>query len=223
MDTLEIGAEELAKWQQLVDLLARLADVPAALIMRATAAEIEVFVSSASSENPYHPGDREHLVGSGLYCEDVITRRDRLLVPDARADERWRDNPDIKLGMIAYLGFPLLLPSGEPFGTLCVLDRRENAHGPEIEQLMLRFRDLLESHLALVLQNSLLEQRARELEARVEEIRTLRGLLPICVHCKKIRDEGGYWRSVESYLSKHTAAEFTHSVCQQCLEQHYPR
>jgi GAF domain-containing protein len=70
--------------------------------------------------------EREVLIDSGLYCETVIRTKNRLLVPNATTDEEWRDNPDIKLGMISYLGYPIMLPTGDVFGTICVLDYREN-------------------------------------------------------------------------------------------------
>ena len=50
----------------------------------------------------------------------------------------------------------------------------------------------------------------------------LSGLLPICSHCKRIRDDSGYWNQVESYVSKHSEAEFSHSLCPSCLLEHYP-
>lgn len=48
------------------------------------------------------------------------------------------------------------------------------------------------------------------------EIKTLRGLLPICASCKKIRDEGGNWKSLETYIESHSEAQFTHCVCPLC-------
>jgi CheY-like chemotaxis protein len=58
-----------------------------------------------------------------------------------------------------------------------------------------------------------------ELEAALAEIKTLKGCIPICASCKKIRDDEGYWNQLESYISKHTDAVFTHGICPTCLEQ----
>ncbi len=55
-----------------------------------------------------------------------------------------------------------------------------------------------------------------------EEIRTLRGILPICARCKKIRDDEGFWQNVEAYVSKRSYAEFSHSLCPDCLRELYP-
>ena len=71
-----------------------------------------------------------------------------------------------------------------------------------------------------------MRQQAEELERRVQEalqhIQTLKGLLPICASCKKIRDDGGYWNQIETYVSSHSGAEFSHSICPDCLTKLYP-
>jgi GAF domain-containing protein len=133
----------LGKWQNVVDMVAELLAVPAGLIMRCQGDEIEVLVASASPGNPYQPGEKEPLPGSGLYCETVIKTRQMLLVPNATEDEKWRHNPDIKLGMISYLGYPILLPQGEVFGTICVLDIEENRYSETYKRLLLQFKGLI--------------------------------------------------------------------------------
>lgn len=60
------------------------------------------------------------------------------------------------------------------------------------------------------------------LEQLLAEVKTLSGMLPICSHCKKIRDDGGYWNQLEAYLKQHTDAEFSHGICPECLKEHYP-
>lgn len=59
------------------------------------------------------------------------------------------------------------------------------------------------------------------LEQALNEIKTLSGLLPICSSCKKIRDDSGYWTQIESYVSKHTEADFSHSICPDCMDKLY--
>jgi hypothetical protein len=64
--------------------------------------------------------------------------------------------------------------------------------------------------------------REQELKRRVAEelaqVKMLRGMLPVCAWCKKIRDDAGYWGQIESYIEKHTEAEFTHGICPDCRE-----
>ena len=204
----------LGKWQHVVDIVAELLTVPAGLIMRCQGNEIEVLVASASPGNPYHPGEKELLPGSGLYCETVIKTRQMLLVPNALEDEKWRNNPDIKLGMISYLGYPIFLPQGEVFGTICVLDIKENAYSETYKRLLLQFKELIEAHLELLQTNCLLQD-------ALIQVKTLQGMLPICAHCKKIRDDQDNWQPMESYISQRSGAKFSHGVCPDCLKEHY--
>lgn len=60
-----------------------------------------------------------------------------------------------------------------------------------------------------------------ELREALEEIRTLRGTLPICAKCKSIRDDAGYWNRIEQYLKEHSDADFTHGLCPDCEEELY--
>ncbi len=53
-------------------------------------------------------------------------------------------------------------------------------------------------------------------------MKTLRGYLPICANCKKIRDDKGYWQQLEIYMRDHTGAEFTHGICPDCAKELYP-
>lgn len=61
-----------------------------------------------------------------------------------------------------------------------------------------------------------------QLQASLSEIKKLSGLLPICSSCKKIRDDKGYWNRIESYISDHSEAEFTHGICPECIKKLYP-
>ncbi len=56
-----------------------------------------------------------------------------------------------------------------------------------------------------------------------KRIETLRGIVPICSYCKQIRDDKGYWNKVEAYIARHTEAQFSHSICPSCLEEHFPK
>jgi PAS domain-containing protein len=66
------------------------------------------------------------------------------------------------------------------------------------------------------------EELIGELREALADIRTLRGLLPICTSCKKIRDDGGYWQNLEQYVSDHSEAQFSHSLCPDCIKKLYP-
>ena len=66
------------------------------------------------------------------------------------------------------------------------------------------------------------EQALRERERALEDVRVLRGLLPICASCKKIRENGGYWTEIEWYIKNHSEADFSHGVCPECAKRLYP-
>ena len=76
-------------------------------------------------------------------------------------------------------------------------------------------RRMLEMQDALVIKNE-------ELLQALEQVRTLSGIVPICMHCKNIRDDKGYWDKVEAYVSSHTDARFSHGICPECVKKHYP-
>jgi len=89
-------------------------------------------------------------------------------------------------------------------------------HQADLEKIVQERTDQLK------LTNRELTEKNRALETAMGEIKTLSGLLPICMHCKKIRDDSGYWNQLEVYLQKHSNARFSHGICQECTQKHYP-
>ncbi len=84
---------------------------------------------------------------------------------------------------------------------------------------------------ALMLKSEMDRRKNRELELRrsndelqraLREVKVLRGLIPICASCKKIRNDGGFWQQLEEYLGEHSEAEFSHGLCQPCIKKLYP-
>jgi DNA-binding NtrC family response regulator len=66
------------------------------------------------------------------------------------------------------------------------------------------------------------EKLAAKLREAFDQIKILKGLLPICAHCKNIRDDQGFWHQVEEYVARHSEAEFTHGICPECAKKFYP-
>ncbi|OLQ85819.1 diguanylate cyclase [Vibrio panuliri] len=153
-------------WQVIVNLIAQLIPVPAALIMRVHRDTIEVFSCNNNINHPYKRGDTEQL-GQGLYCEYVIKHQKQLVVKNALEDPNWNNNPDIKLGMISYCGFPISWPNGEPFGTICVLDSKARELSDIATQLLASYKESLEAQLATLYQNQQLKILNSELQSRV--------------------------------------------------------
>jgi len=75
--------------------------------------------------------------------------------------------------------------------------------------------------MALRRGKELIARKNRELEGAMAEITQLKGILPICASCKKIRDDDGFWHQVETYLSSHSEAQFSHGLCPTCMEKLY--
>jgi hypothetical protein len=67
-----------------------------------------------------------------------------------------------------------------------------------------------------------LKERNQELERALAEVKVLRGLIPICAGCKKIRNDQGYWQQIEEYIQDHSEAAFSHGLCLPCAKRLYP-
>jgi len=173
-DDVQIPPELIQKWQQIVDLIAEIVQVPSSLVMKAEPQHLAVLVASASKGNPYRRGE-EAAFDSGVYCEEVMKSRRPLLVPDATADPVWSSNPDLKLGLISYLGYPIAWPSGNLFGTLCVLDVKANSYSELHRRLMTQFLDVIEADLRVLCRYD--ARLAQEARARLAESERARRVL----------------------------------------------
>ncbi len=128
----------------------------------------------------------------------------------------------MKIGMVSYLGFPISLPDGSTFGTICVLDKKRNEYSEWIEKLMGQFLSLIESHIELIFMNKQLGDEYKELSDYATELQALRGLVSICASCKSIRDKQGQWHPIEHYLAKNPEVDFSHGICPECAKKLYP-
>ena len=146
MSPKQIPDELLKKWQSLLDGLAEKADIPCAAVTRADFPMIENLLVSDSPGNPAEAGHSGRIADS--YCERVIKTDEELRIPNALIDPEWDQNPDIKYGLIAYLGVPLRTANGEPFGTICILDSKENNFNEESRDLLMRYQQEIEADLA---------------------------------------------------------------------------
>jgi GAF domain-containing protein len=172
------------KWQNIVNILIRIMKVPVALVMKVDFPSFTVLQSADSQENPFKTG-QEFKLPAGIYCEKTMECKGKLLIPNALNDPEWNKNPGIAAGMISYLGFPIFYPDKSIFGTLCVLDNKENTYSKDFEEIMLQFKEVIESHLTLLwqkitLENLLAQQRTNE-KLLKEKIEIIEGVNKICV------------------------------------------
>lgn len=169
LDTaLAIPEHMLINWQHTVDVMADVFDVPAGLIMRVKPGQLEVLVAARKEGSPYRVLDTVEL-NTGLYCESVMDTRDLLHVPNALNDVQWKNNPDVSLDMIAYLGVPLLTPDRHVFGTICVLDNKARLFHDKYIELMWEIKKGIERDLELMeKQQRLLEQQRQLMYSNAE-------------------------------------------------------
>ncbi|MGY8872621.1 MAG: LuxR C-terminal-related transcriptional regulator [Pseudomonadales bacterium] len=166
----DIPTAMLIRWQRLVDLMGHITDTPAALITRVHPHSIEMLVSSATQGNPY-PANEQSPRHCGLYCDKVIEQQKPLLVTDAQKQPAWRDNPDMKFGLSFYLGYPLWWPDQQAFGTLCVLDVRQNLRAQQYRELMEEFQSIVNDDLAFLYQQQQQQQQTHVLEQTLQQQR----------------------------------------------------
>lgn len=170
-----IPSEILRKWQRIVDLLANIVHVPSAVVCKLEPphyTHYKIVASSNSNGNPF-PVDDIFSMDIGTFCETVIKSREPLLVANALEDELWKHAPEIKTGMVSYLGFPVVWPDGRMFGTICVLDDKTNRYSDLYQELLSHCRDVLQADLQTLVRlgDELENQKTHlsELFARVPE------------------------------------------------------
>lgn len=89
------------------------------------------------------------------------------------------------------------------------------------EKVKKRTEELEFSNQQIIKKNNHLNEKNAELQKALDKIKVLQGLVPICSNCKKIRDDKGYWKNLESYIEEHSDAEFTHGLCEECSKKLY--
>ena len=155
---------------------------------------------------------REH-----AFCAHTILGEDVMVVEDAACDERFAGNPlvtgDPRIRF--YAGAPLIDHKGNALGSICVIDRHPRTITAEQNQALMALARQVMSLLEL-------RRTSAELASALTDLKTLHGLLPICSHCKGVRDDDGYWQEIDTYLKAHTEADLTHSICPACLKEHHP-
>ena len=159
----QIEEDVVDKWQDILDLAIQMFKVPNALIMRLHEDDLEVYAKSSNEENRFTK-NKHAAIGVGHYCETVIGNDEMLMVEDATSDPLWKDNPDVKVGLTNYLGFPLKWPDGEVFGTMCLLDENNKTYEPEQIELLEALKGNIEKDLSLLDRNVQLTKSLDELE-----------------------------------------------------------
>jgi len=151
----------------------------------------------------------------GSHSGAVATTRRPLFVPATQTDPYQLPDFDRERGIVTYLGLPI--QSGEAvLGVLAIGTEQPRAWSGQQIEVLSSFAD----QAAVALTNAHLYEAEAAARAAAEDalaqVRTLQGLLPICAWCKRIRNDDNYWVQIESYVTSHTAATFTHGICPEC-------
>lgn len=171
------------------------------------------------------------------FCAHTIISAELFVVPDASLDPRFTANPLVvgDLHIRFYAGAPLTAPNGHNLGALCVMDHVPRQLTPEqLESLRILSRQVIAQ---VILGKNLQELRTalqarddleRDLRKVIQDfqdakvtIQTLKGLVPVCAWCKKVRDDKGFWEQVETYITHSTGTDTTGAICPDCAEKHF--
>ena len=156
MNKFDISDKILESWQKIVDLMASLVNVPSAIITHVERPQIEIIKASKNPENPYREGQKANLTNH--YCEQVIKTGTHFQLNNALKSPNWQNAPEVQYDIISYLGYPIYLPDGEIFGTICVLDSKENSYDDLYKDLLMQFKQVVENHLSSLFEREQLEQ-----------------------------------------------------------------
>lgn len=151
------------------------------------------------------------------FCAHAILDSQLMVVHDALCDQRFSSNPLVisEPGIRFYAGVPLVTPQGQAIGTLCVIDQQPR-------NLSESQQKALEALARQVVRRLELQRVSSQLAQALKKIDLISGLVPICSYCKGIRDDKGYWSTVEKFIEQHADVEFTHGICDECMQVHFP-
>ena len=198
-------------YNDIATLAAFICDVPIALISFVDS-QRQWFKSTVGLNVAQTPRDVS-------FCAHAILGKDIMVVKDVLLDKRFVNNPLVTCapGIRFYAGVPLVTPSGYSIGTLCVIDRQAR------EDLSESQTKTLEALARQVVTQLELRRVSTQLADALEKIEIIQGLIPICAYCKGIRNDRGYWSTVEKFIQQYSDVEFTHGVCDRCMQIHFPQ
>jgi PAS domain S-box-containing protein len=142
---------------------------------------------------------------------------EQFLFTEAKIDEKSKSTAVVQKNSNRNLDGTLVTKSGKKILTSVAVSTLWNRNG-SIAGYVVIARDITEQKQI----ESEREGLIKELQDALSNIKVLRGLLPICANCKKIRDDKGYWQDVAFYIREHSEADFSHGICPDCMEKLYP-
>ncbi len=151
------------------------------------------------------------------FCAHAILDNQVMIIDDAHQDKRFVDNPLVTCapGIRFYAGVPLITPSEQSIGTLCVIDYQPRSLSDHQKQML----EALGRQVVIQLEQKRI---SAQLAEALDKIELMEGIVPICSYCKGIRNDEGYWSTVENFIKHFSDVEFSHGVCDRCMQEHFP-
>ena len=168
------------------------------------------------ADGTYRYVNNAFATGVGKTSDEIIGRKIWDVFEKDEADKRFAIVKKVFAeGETEEIEVRVPLPSGDTY-YLTTVKPIHNESGA-VQTVICTSKNITKRKLAEL---ALADERDNLLKA-LKEIKTLSGLLPICATCKKIRDDKGYWNQIESYISAHSKAEFSHGICPECADKMY--
>ena len=168
-------------------------------------------------DGTYRYVNRAFANGVGRAVDEIIGKKIWDIFEKEEADKRFAVLSKVfEEGQPQEIEVRVPLPSGDTYYLTSVKPIINDAG--VVETVICTSKNITKRKVAEI---ALKEMNANLLRA-LKEIKTLSGLLPICASCKRIRDDKGYWNQIEVYISQHTEADFSHSMCDACAQELYP-
>jgi PAS domain S-box-containing protein len=211
--------KDLSKEQEALQKYHRLFDANPAL-MAVTSAETRCFVEV----------NQAWLGRLGYLRDEVIGRSpEELELFPGRADQRAVRDQLLSTGRISKIELEVRRKDGELLTGLFTGETIRSQGRTYLLTVMVDITEqkraearLLAAKAELERLNAELRVQAEEARQRLDQVKTLRGIIPICCVCKRIRDDEQYWSQVEAYIEQHTDAQFSHSYCPECAAKQFP-
>ena len=157
------------------------------------------------------------IVSSGIWA-NAIRDREPYVVNDYSLEyPNKKGMPEGHVKINRILSVPIYFKKDRIVAIGCVANKNEDYDNDDVNQLIA----YLNSAQILLERRKHEEDRQYLLEKALSELKVLRGMLPLCSFCKKIRDDNGHWENVDVYIDKYSQADIIHSICPECMKKHY--
>lgn len=150
----------------------------------------------------------------GGLCYDITHHRQEPCCPP---HYKCPLNETVREGRTAHVEHHHFLPDDSEVIVDIITSPIMDEHGKVIQVVHIA-RDITDRKKAEIEREKLI----KDLQKALEEIKTLKGIIPICMHCKGIRDDKGSWNKLEKFITEHSEAQFSHGICEECLKKYYP-